>query len=96
MKEEHSADDLAKIAGEIGEVAQILEEVIATMRAERMPFVDVHTKDALHKHIPALWKWATKLSGEFQVQLRVFRLARQARAKSLERRGEPKRRKQKP
>jgi len=50
------------------------------MRHERDPAVEVHTKDVVHKHIPALWKWATKLKSEFEVQRRVFRTARQDRA----------------
>jgi len=49
------------------------------MRHEGIPLVEVHTKDVVHKHIPALWKWATKLKSEFEVQRRVFRTARQDR-----------------
>ena len=80
MKAEHSVADLEKITEEILEVVHMLQEVAATMRAEGMPLVHVHTKDVEHKHIPALWKWGTKLSSEFQVQLRVFQTARRDRS----------------
>ncbi|WP_010583075.1 hypothetical protein [Schlesneria paludicola] len=71
-RNEHSPEDLERIAAELTEACDRLRAVAKSMKDAEMPQVLIHSATQLNLHIPEVIQWAEKTEVDAKAQLRSF------------------------
>lgn len=69
-RNQHSPEELEKIATEIGEACDRLRGIASSMRVAKVDSVLIHSATQLNFHIPEIIRWAEKSEVDARAQIR--------------------------